>query len=207
MGLGLLVVVLGVPEAALALSFDFEDGLQGWTAGTNVERRATSLLGGGFAVFGQARSDLDDFDLENPASLLRIELDLAPFDRLEWSQIRIDDQPRGGLRISISELGAGPGPVFIPSPTCGVSVVSGLPGCTAGLDRRTLDLSELSGLHVVSFLWTAANDQRPTGWVDDIVLSETAAPEASPLLQIAFGGLVLSIARGQRKTSLGLRRG
>lgn len=80
-----LIVTLGAPLGASgALAFDFEDGLQGWTAFGSVTRVPTQVLGGSYAIFGDGlwRSP-EPFTNPNSGSVLALEQPPdAPYDQL-----------------------------------------------------------------------------------------------------------------------------
>ena len=220
----LTVLWLLVPGASTGITldfsqgpvvFDFEDGLQEWTPGGSVQRVATQVLGGDWAIFGDGLSEISlaegntlrlAFDV--PTALSAIELDL--FFLGDWDGavpelvVSAAAQPFGSPAVLPLQSMTAPDPAILLS--------------NPGLRVRD-DLAALGPLESITIAWTISpcfippggscveTDDRLLALVDDITLKSVPEPGTAGLVTLGLGSAWLAGLRsGRRGTSLRARR-
>lgn len=185
-----LLLALGVLAAASAqaspLVFDFETGVGGWSLGT-VQRVGGAPLGGEYAIYGSG-TGTSDVEFGAPGPSMSIQLDLTGYGSMTYSQLHVspEDPFRNFVSIFISPVGDACA-VFCQVGGTSLFATPGNP--SPNPDGRFIDLSQLQGMHTISFVWITGNGIPYSGYVDDISFHPVPEPSTAPLLLLGFAAL------------------
>jgi hypothetical protein len=181
--------------------FDFEDGLQGWTASGSVERVATDALGGEWALFGEGR--FSEYIVEPGIvlavldSAISLEIDLSEVGWLELDQLYLGEAASGTDFIGTLVVFS-----VIPGVVIGSIDPLESPDPLANPGRRRLDLRARSGVEELVLVWSCyecpdplnpPSDIEGVGYIDNITL--IPLPEPRPIALTGAALLILGVAR------------
>jgi hypothetical protein len=121
-----------------------------------------------------------------------IELDLSLYSSVDFSQFLVgpDDPFINFVILSIRPV---PDPGGFVGFDPGISLLATAQAPRPNPDVRRVHLSNLEGLHRVSFLWMSVNFTPYSGFVDDITFN--AVPEPSTVSLVSFGLALMAAAR------------
>ncbi len=191
------------------VTFDFEDGLQGWTVDGGAERLETALLGGDWAIFGDGREarvqGIDLIEMIFVANLMFPKLERC-IDLTHVSELQLDV-----FVTAPTDAGRGDPTLFI-TYVLETIFVGDLrtfertdPEANPGVLRA--DLSDVDGDAHVTIAWASSLTSDPTtgaSFVDDVTL--LPAPEPGATLGTAAAMAVLA-ARDRRRRRRARARG
>ncbi len=186
------------------VTFDFEDGLQGWTVDGGAERVETGVLGGAWAVFGDGR-----------------EATWQGLDLIEGIFIETLVAPTLGRCIDVTDVAELQLDVFLTTPSDAgqrdpallitfvlESVLVGGERAFERMDPEAnpgflrADLSDLEGEVHVTIAWASSSPTDPTtgaSFVDEVTLLPAPEPGATPGTAAAAAVLAAIDQRRRRR--------
>jgi hypothetical protein len=189
-----------VPDfSAGPVVFDFEDGLQGWTASGSVERLATDALDGEWALFGNGLVltgvNVGGIIIGTYDNAISIDIDLTGVGWLELDQLYLGDPATGTDFIGVLERFE-----LIPAIFIGKFVPLSGPDPLANPGTRRLSLHGHTGVETLTLGWGCyvcpdpadlPPDTSPlaSGLIDSITLYSIPEPTTALLLACGLAGL------------------